>query len=551
MGHFAGGLAEGISSGSEMAMRLRQLQQDSEYRKDLLDYRQKEQKMKLDALKLAKEREEKQNKWSEQFFSMVGDTNARSAPANLQNEPTTPAPAGIGPPQQPTQQLPPRMSQLNPQQRMMAMAAAAGRGGQLPAFNAMAQQGLIQTPAVQQEMQDAALDRQAKMLTMLDTQSQMEERGRESGRKDVRLGLEQRRVGMAGERLGIEREDLGLRQRRLMLDNAKARRAEQEFRQQSQLRQIEVAQEEYKQRLALGFIAEGNEEAAMRMATGDVDGAIKARYGKKYAEMTDNELLERIRKGDQEAAEVMGFRTDLNNMKKQKEALSVSVSKEGETSVRVGPEEALALYPPKQLAADMEEIEGLRQVEEMGQKLMGLYQQMPEAVGGQGDIRAFAEGLQEMVGAFAPDKSQAMLDALKGIGQELNPDGTPKNSRSVRRIRSRMESLKSALQEAIFEKAKGTQTEQDAARLNKRLGEDFFGITIPGTGARIGIDLASARDKVEAISEFLQANKKRIVDIRQRPEKWAEKMPKRELSELEKRIHRSRQRKTRGEGGGF
>lgn len=162
MNGMAGGLASGIQSGAQLGMQYRNMQEREEAKeleRDMLDARLKEQKLRMDMMKYKKEQAEKQQKWEEAFFNKLSNPNQ----AVLSGSSSTPAPAGVGPAQRQGAYMP---APTDPRQNMMQTAALASRAGQMPTFNALASQGLIDTPKNKREMskiQTEAMTAQAKL----------------------------------------------------------------------------------------------------------------------------------------------------------------------------------------------------------------------------------------------------------------------------------------------------------------------------------------------------------------------------------------------------
>lgn len=134
----AGGLAQGLSSGLQMVQSIQNQARQAELLKlqqEAQEFREeqatKEQKIRLDAMKLQIEQRKKQAEFQQQFFERLGLSAPGGTQAGSQGSPAPEgAPSGVIP----------------GAGQMLGLAAQAG---QLPAFNAAVNAGLIQTPAGQ------------------------------------------------------------------------------------------------------------------------------------------------------------------------------------------------------------------------------------------------------------------------------------------------------------------------------------------------------------------------------------------------------------------
>lgn len=180
----AGGFAQGLQSGASIFQQIqnqRQRQEVLELQKQQQAFAQeqqlKEQKIKLDTLKLQADQRKKQEELQSRFFESLSGQGGQATQGGVSR-----ASAGNAP------SAGPSGSSLggNPG----ALLSLAAQSGQLPAFNAAAQQGIIETPTGQQQAEGRELSFLAKKLDILQKENELKQLAADAPFRAEQQGLD-------------------------------------------------------------------------------------------------------------------------------------------------------------------------------------------------------------------------------------------------------------------------------------------------------------------------------------------------------------------------
>jgi hypothetical protein len=151
-------LNQAFGNAAQSALQIQQLQRQKEqdaFRKQMLDLQAQEQKLRLDALKHEQNKAKTQEQMRDVFLQRLQNPTAPL-------EPSEPTGSAQGSPRQSSvsanaSRVAEGQQPVDDQARALQLLGLASQAGMEPAFNAAAQQGLIQTPASQESQQRAAL----------------------------------------------------------------------------------------------------------------------------------------------------------------------------------------------------------------------------------------------------------------------------------------------------------------------------------------------------------------------------------------------------------